>query len=94
MFALAEKSALEKLGDEINRSLRYYVKETGQSFVHRIEMVGGSAESPEITEYLHEKFHIDVRAYDPFMNVDGSQEVKHRSQFAAAVGLAARAQGI
>ena len=94
MFALAEKSALEKLGDEINRSLRYYVKETGQSFVHRIEMVGGSAESTEISEYLHEKFKIDVRPFDPFVDVEGSQEVRHRPQFAAAVGLAARAQGI
>jgi type IV pilus assembly protein PilM len=94
MFALAEKSALDKLGDEINRSLRYYVKETGQSFVHRIEMVGGMAESREIAESLHEKFKIEVRAFDPFVNVEGSQDVRHRSQFAAAVGLAARAQGI
>jgi type IV pilus assembly protein PilM len=93
-FALAEKSALDKLGDEINRSLRYYVKETGQSFVHRIEMVGGLAESAEIAASLHEKFHIEVRAFDPFVNVEGAQEVRHRSQFAAAVGLAARAQGI
>ncbi len=93
-FALAEKSGLEKLGDEINRSLRYYVKETGQSFVHRIEMVGGSAVSSEIAEYLHDKFHIEVRPYDPFVNVEGAQEVRHRPQFAAAVGLAARAQGI
>ena len=93
-FALAEKAAIEKLGDEINRSLRYYVKETGQSFVHRIEMVGGTAESAEIAEHLHEKFHIDVRPYDPFAYVEGAQDVKHRPQFAAAVGLAARAQGI
>ena len=93
-FALAEKSSLEKLGDEINRSLRYYVKETGQSFVHRIEMVGGSAESAEIADYLHDKFHIDVHSFDPFVNVEGSQEVRHRPQFAAAVGLAARAQAI
>jgi type IV pilus assembly protein PilM len=93
-FALAEKSALEKLGDEINRSLRYYVKETGQSFVHRIEMVGGSAESSEIADHLHDKFHIEIRSYDPFVNVEGAQEVRHRPQFAAAVGLAARAQGV
>jgi type IV pilus assembly protein PilM len=93
-FALAEKSALDKLGDEINRSLRYYVKETGQSFFNRIELVGGSAESAEIAQFLQTKFSIEVRPYDPFAQVDGSQDVRHRPQFAAAVGLAARAQGI
>jgi type IV pilus assembly protein PilM len=93
-LALAERSALERLGDEINRSLRYYVKETGQSFFHRIEMVGGSAVSPEIAENLNSKFSIEVRPYDPFAYMEGVQDVRYRPQYAAAVGLAFRAQGI
>lgn len=93
-FALAEKAPIEKLSEEINRSLRYYVKETGQSFFHRIDMVGGVAASPELAEYLAGKFNIEVRSFDPFGYVEGAQDVRHRPQFAAAVGLAARAQGI
>lgn len=93
-FALAEKSPMDKLIDEVNRSLRYYVKETGQSFFNRIELVGGTAESGEIAESLANKFNIEVRAYDPFMFVEGVQDVRQRPQFAAAVGLAQRAQGI
>jgi len=93
-FALAEKSAMERLGDEINRSLRYYVKETGQSFFTHIEVVGGMAESREMIDFLTQKFSIDVRPFDPFAYVEGSQDVRHRSQFAAAVGLATRAQSL
>jgi type IV pilus assembly protein PilM len=93
-FALADKSAIDKLGDEINRSLRYYVKETGQSFFHRMEVVGGTAESGDLIDYLHSKFSIEVRPYDPFAYIDGAQDVRCRPQFAAAVGLAMRAQGI
>ena len=93
-LAVADKSTMDKLGDEINRSLRYYVKETGQSFFNRIELVGGCAESSDLTDYLHKKFSIDVRPYDPFAHVEGSAEVRHRPQYAAAVGLAYRAQAI
>lgn len=93
-FALAEKAPIEKLTEEINRSLRYYVKETGQSFFHRIDMVGGVAESPEVAEHLATKFNLEVRAFDPFGWVENAQDVRHRPQFAAAVGLATRAQGI
>ena len=93
-LAVAEKSSLDKLGDEINRSLRYYVKETGQSFFNRIELVGGCAESNDLVHYLEKKFSIEVRPFDPFAFVEGSAEVRHRPQYAAAVGLAHRAQAI
>jgi type IV pilus assembly protein PilM len=93
-LAVADKSTIEKLGDEINRSLRYYVKETGQSFFNRIELVGGCAESADLIHFLEKKFSIEVRAYDPFSHVEGSSDVRHRPQYAAAVGLAHRAQAI
>lgn len=93
-LALAEKSAMEKLGDEINRSLRYYVKETGQSFFTHIEVVGGMAESREVMDFLASKFSIEVRAYDPFSYMEGVQEVRYRPQYAAAAGLATRAAAL
>jgi type IV pilus assembly protein PilM len=93
-LALAEKTAMEKLGDEVNRSLRYYVKETGQSFFTHIEVVGGMAECRDVMDYLASKFSIEVRAYDPFAFMDGVHEVRHRPQYASAVGLAARATAL
>jgi type IV pilus assembly protein PilM len=93
-FALADKAAIEKLGDEVNRSLRYYVKETGQSFFVRMEVVGGTADSPDLCDYLTRKFSLECRPYDPFSHVEGASDIRNRYQYAAAVGLAARAQAI
>jgi type IV pilus assembly protein PilM len=89
-LALAEKTALERLGDEVNRSLRYYVKETGQSFFTHMEIVGGMAECHDVTDYLASKFSIEVRSYDPFTFMEGVRDVRHRPLYAAAAGLAAR----
>lgn len=93
-LSLAEKSPMEKLGDEVNRSLRYYVKETGQSFFTHIEVVGGMADSREVIDYLAGKFSIEARPYDPFVMMENVNDVRSRSQYAAAVGLAARAAAL
>jgi type IV pilus assembly protein PilM len=93
-LALKDKSPLEKLGDEVNRSLRYYVKETGQAQFTKFVLFGGPAESDELSESIATKFNVSVEAYDPFTSMDGEPDVKNRSQFAAAVGLAQRAQAI
>ena len=93
-LSLRDKTPLEKLGDEINRSLRYYVKETGQAQFVKFVLFGGPAENEELCEALASKFNVSVEAYDPFTALDGDPEVKNRSQFAAAVGLAARAKAI
>jgi type IV pilus assembly protein PilM len=93
-LSLRDKSPLEKLNDEVNRSLRYYVKETGQSQFVKFVLFGGSAESEELREAFASKFSVPVEAYDPFKAMEGDPNVKNRSQFAAAVGLAARAHAI
>lgn len=93
-LSLADKPAIEKLSDEINRSLRYYVKETGQSYFVRMEVVGGTAESTDLCDYLTSKFSLECRPFDPFAHVEGAADIRNRYQYAAAVGLAARAQAI
>lgn len=93
-LSLAEKSAMEKLGEEVNRSLRYYVKETGQSFFTHMELVGGMADCREIIDYLAGKFSIEVRPYDPFAVMESVHDVRYRPQYAAAVGLVARAAAL
>ena len=91
-LALAQKSSMEKLGDEINRSLRYYVKETGQSvFVHFV-LVGGGAMLPGLDTYLNNKFNLPIELYNPFNQLDSRIPIdaSNPSQFAVAVGLAIR----
>ena len=90
---LAEKGALDRLGDEINRSLRYYVKESGQSYFNNILVTGGSAALPGLTEYLEKKFNLPVSIYNPCDALDTSgRKIAEGAQLAVAVGLALRAE--
>lgn len=91
-LSLVEKTSLEKFGDEINRSLRYYVKETGQSvFVHFV-LVGGGAMLPGLDTYLNNKFNLPIELYNPFNQLDSriTIDAPNPSQYAAAIGLAIR----
>jgi type IV pilus assembly protein PilM len=88
---LAEKPVLEKFGDELNRSLRFYVKETNQGLFSRFVLGGGSAMLPELKGYLEERFNIPVEVHNPFKNIDmGGKSVSNPPQLSAAVGLALR----
>jgi type IV pilus assembly protein PilM len=89
-FRVAAKSTMEKLGDEINRSLRYYVKESGQSYFTQIILTGGTSGLKGLDTMLEEKFNLPVEIYDPFMALGESSNGNYGPQFAVAVGLALR----
>lgn len=91
-LSLAEKTSIEKLGDEINRSLRYYVKETGQSVFTHFVLTGGGAMLPGLDQYLSGKFNLPIELYNPFNQLDSriSVDIENPYQMAAAVGLAIR----
>lgn len=90
---LAEKGALDRLGDEINRSLRYYVKETGQSYFNSILLTGGSARLLGLHEYIEKRFNLQVTVHNPCLGMDtGDREITEGAQLAVAVGLALRAE--
>jgi len=90
---LAEKGSIDRLGDEINRSLRYYVKETGQSYFHSILLTGGSAQLPGLDEFLQSKFNLPVSVYNSCAGLEtGGKEIPEGAQLAVAVGLALRAE--
>lgn len=89
---LAQRTVIEKFGDEVNRTLRYYVKETGQSYFKKFVLIGGGAGLKEIQEYLGKKFNATVEEYDPFarLEIASANGGGPPSQYAAAVGLALR----
>ena len=90
---LAEKGAVERLGDEINRSLRYYIKESGQTYFQNLQLTGGSAKLPGLVEFFEKKFNLPVTIYNPCVGLDtGGKEIYEGAQLAVAVGLALRAE--
>jgi len=89
---LASKSVVDRFGEEVNRTLRYYVKETGQSYFTKFVLVGGGAALSDVKDYLANKFNASAEIFDPFAYMDVTSENGggHPSQYAAAVGLAIR----
>jgi type IV pilus assembly protein PilM len=88
---LAEKAALDRFGDELNRSLRFYVKETNQGIFNRFVLAGGSAILPELKGYLQDRFNIPVEVHNPLAYIElGGKSVPNPPQLAAAIGLALR----
>ncbi len=91
-LSLAEKSSFEKLGDEINRSLRFFVKETGQTVFTHFVVTGGGAMLPELDTYFNNKFNLPIELYNPFNQLDSRVpiEAENPYQMTAAIGLAIR----
>ncbi len=91
-LGLSDRTTFEKLGDEINRSLRYYVKETGQSVFTHIVLTGGSAGLIGLDAYLSNKFNLPIELYNPFNQLDSRIPVDAANpyQMAPAIGLAIR----
>ncbi|NQU05753.1 MAG: type IV pilus assembly protein PilM [Calditrichaeota bacterium] len=91
-LSLAEKSTFDKLGDEINRSLRFFVKETGQAVFTHFVVTGGGAMLPGMESYLNSKFNLPVELYNPFNQLDSRVPIDaiNPYQMAPAVGLAIR----
>lgn len=92
MLRVREKPAMEKLADEVSRSLRYYVKETGQSLFSKFILVGGSAGLKGLPEMLQEKFNTNIEVYDPLAAGEYSGNGEFGPQFAVACGLALRGE--
>lgn len=90
LLRVAEKAVMDRLGDEINRSLRYYVKETGQSLFNQIILIGGTAALKGLDQYLSNKFKVPVETYNPLTAYELQCNGEFGPQYAVAVGLAIR----
>jgi len=90
VLRVAEKSAMDKLSDEINRSLRYYVKETGQSMFNRFILSGGTAALVGLPEHVQDKFNVTVEVYDPLAVNEYESDGEFGPQYSVATGLAMR----
>lgn len=90
-LALQQRTALEDFLDEIRRTLRYYVKESGRTDFSRILLTGGGAALKGLDTVLQEKFNVPVEVWNPMARIEGGAELAETgSQFAQCVGLALR----
>ena len=91
-LSVTERSLYDNLVEDIRRSLRFYAKQTGQSFFLKIFLTGGAAETPGLTDLISSKLSIECDVFDPFDGLPGADEltITNSSQYTVALGLAVR----
>ena len=90
--SLAERTVYDGLVEDMRRSLRFYAKQTGQSFFLKIFLSGGGASTPGLAEFVNQKLNIECAVFDPFENIEGKEKlsISNPSQFTTALGLGIR----
>jgi type IV pilus assembly protein PilM len=89
---ISEKSTEDLIVEEIRRSLRFYVKEAGNSDFRKIYLMGGTAKLKGLQEFVQDKVNIPTETYMPFVNIEMPEKFQDKKdpQLALAVGLAMR----
>ncbi len=92
MLDISEKSTEDAIVDEVRRSLRFYVKEAGNSDFRKLYLMGGTAKLKGLQEYIQEKVAIPTETFMPFINVEMPEKFQDKKdpQLALAIGLAMR----
>lgn len=91
---VTEKSTEEHIALEVKRSLRYYVKEAGNSDFRKIILMGGSAKLIGLSKYLENQLNISTEVFNPCLNLEMPEKFKdkHDPQLSLAMGLAMRTE--
>jgi type IV pilus assembly protein PilM len=89
---ITEKTTAELMVQEIKRSLRFYVKEAGNSDFRKVFLFGGGAKLIGLSEYLTENLNIPTEVFNPFMSLEKPAKFSDETdpEFALAIGLALR----
>lgn len=89
---VADRTVFDNLVEDLRRSLRFYAKQTGQSFFLKIFLTGGAAATPGLPAFVTSKLNIECAIFNPFDDVDGAENVSvtNPSQFTTALGLGIR----
>ena len=89
---IAERTVYDSLVEDMRRSLRFYAKQTGQSFFLKIFLTGGAASTPGLAQTVNEKLNIECAVFNPFETMAGAEElsISNPSQYTTALGLGIR----
>lgn len=84
--------SLQDLARELQRSIRFYLKESGRTRIAGLALAGGSAAGPGLEEYLAKETGVAVKRFDPLARLGNAArgQVGNPMQFAQAVGMGLR----
>lgn len=92
MLDISEKNTEDVIADEIRRSIRFYVKEAGNSDFRKVYLMGGTAKLKGLPEYIESKINVPTEVFDPFTAIEMPDKFKDQKdpQICLALGLAMR----
>ncbi len=84
--------SLQALVRELQRSIRFYLKESGQSRLGRMVLTGGGATDPGLKEHFERELGMQVEVFDPIAGMEKASGIKVEGpqRFAQAVGMGLR----
>jgi len=82
--------ALNPIGQEIIKTIRFYNNEQPNAHISRIVLTGGLAQMPGIIEYFTQLSGIEVLLAEPFATCSGVTPEKNRQAFIVCSGLMMR----
>ena len=84
--------SLQDLVRELQRSIRFYLKESGRTRIARLVLTGGSAAGSGLDEHLARELGVPVERFDPLSRLERAPgaPVENAWQFAQAVGMGLR----
>ncbi|MBC8213514.1 MAG: type IV pilus assembly protein PilM [Candidatus Marinimicrobia bacterium] len=87
---IAEKTIFASFGDEIRKTLRYYLKSSANTHFNRFFLTGGSAVLPGLQAMLSEYLNMTVEILNPCEKIDHKLNIENPTQYTVAVGAAIR----
>jgi type IV pilus assembly protein PilM len=89
---VAEHTIYDNLVDEIRRSLRFYIKESNESYFHKILLVGASTAIKDLDTFISNRLNVPAEVYNPLAQLhhDAHGEIADPGAYAVAVGYAMR----
>ncbi len=90
--SVAEHTIYDNLVDEIRRSLRFYIKESNESYFHKILLVGASTSIKNIDTFVSNRLNVPAEVYNPLAQLhhDMHADISDPGAYAVAVGYAMR----
>ncbi len=84
--------SVDNLVREIQRSLRFFIKESGLEGEGRVLVCGGSVCDQKLCDHLRRELRTPIERFDPFRNIElaVSLEENERPRYAQALGMALR----
>jgi type IV pilus assembly protein PilM len=91
-LSVAEHTIYDNLVDEIRRSLRFYIKESNESYFHKILLFGASTGIKDIDAFISAKLNVPAEIYNPMAQLHHNmhETLKDPGAYGVAVGYAMR----